>query len=180
MRGRLAVLEGGQPLCCVVGQEGVQPLWCVVGQEKVQAFSCVEGQEGAKRRLDPCMRAAPKVMPGLLAHDFWKPPNPSPAACRPPLTPLPPPPYPPSPHHFTPPPHTHTTQTRPPTPARRPPTLCPLCLRPAAACAGKTLLARAVAHHTDCTFIRVSGGELVQKYIGEGSRMVRELFLMAR
>jgi len=45
---------------------------------------------------------------------------------------------------------------------------------------GKTLLARAVAHHTDCTFIRVSGSELVQKFIGEGSRMVRELFLMAR
>jgi len=37
-----------------------------------------------------------------------------------------------------------------------------------------------VAHHTDCTFIRVSGSELVQKYIGEGSRMVRELFIMAR
>nr|BAN42316.1 26S protease regulatory subunit, putative [Entamoeba invadens] len=45
---------------------------------------------------------------------------------------------------------------------------------------GKTLLARAVAHHTDCTFIRVSGTELVQKYIGEGSRMVREPFVMAR
>ncbi|AAS54447.1 AGL043Cp [Eremothecium gossypii ATCC 10895] len=45
---------------------------------------------------------------------------------------------------------------------------------------GKTLLARAVAHHTDCKFIRVSGAELVQKYIGEGSRMVRELFVMAR
>lgn len=45
---------------------------------------------------------------------------------------------------------------------------------------GKTLLARAVAHHTDCQFIRVSGSELVQKYIGEGSRMVRELFVMAR
>ena len=45
---------------------------------------------------------------------------------------------------------------------------------------GKTLLARAVSHHTDCTFIRVSGAELVQKYIGEGSRMVRELFVMAR
>lgn len=45
---------------------------------------------------------------------------------------------------------------------------------------GKTLLARAVAHHTDCTFIRVSGAELVQKYIGEGSRMVRELFVLAR
>lgn len=37
-----------------------------------------------------------------------------------------------------------------------------------------------MAHHTDCTFIRVSGSELVQKYIGEGSRMVRELFIMAR
>lgn len=45
---------------------------------------------------------------------------------------------------------------------------------------GKTLLARAVANHTDCCFIRVSGSELVQKYIGEGSRMVRELFVMAR
>jgi 26S proteasome regulatory subunit T6 len=37
-----------------------------------------------------------------------------------------------------------------------------------------------VAHHTECKFIRVSGSELVQKYIGEGSRMVRELFVMAR
>lgn len=45
---------------------------------------------------------------------------------------------------------------------------------------GKTLLARAVAHHTECCFIRVSGSELVQKYIGEGSRLVRELFVMAR
>merc|ERR1711976_141709 len=45
---------------------------------------------------------------------------------------------------------------------------------------GKTLLARAVAHHTNCTFIRVSGNELVQKYIGEGARMVRELFVLAR
>ncbi|KAF1741309.1 hypothetical protein MXB_1493 [Myxobolus squamalis] len=39
---------------------------------------------------------------------------------------------------------------------------------------GKTLLARAVAHHTDCHFIRVSGSELVQKFIGEGSRLVSE------
>ncbi len=45
---------------------------------------------------------------------------------------------------------------------------------------GKTLLARAVAHHTECCFIRVSGAELVKKYIGEGARMVRELFVMAR
>uniref|UniRef100_A0A7S0RB39 AAA+ ATPase domain-containing protein n=1 Tax=Chlamydomonas leiostraca TaxID=1034604 RepID=A0A7S0RB39_9CHLO len=45
---------------------------------------------------------------------------------------------------------------------------------------GKTLLARAVANRTDACFIRVIGSELVQKYIGEGSRMVRELFVMAR
>ncbi|KAK7843208.1 pentatricopeptide repeat-containing protein [Quercus suber] len=45
---------------------------------------------------------------------------------------------------------------------------------------GKRLLARAVAYHTDCTFIRASGSELVQNYIGEGSRMVRELFVMVR
>jgi len=45
---------------------------------------------------------------------------------------------------------------------------------------GKTLLARAVAHHTDCTFIRISGSELVQKYVGEGPRMVREIFKMAK
>lgn len=41
-------------------------------------------------------------------------------------------------------------------------------------------MARAVAHHSDCTFIRVSGGELVQKYIGEGSKLVREVFKMAK
>lgn len=45
---------------------------------------------------------------------------------------------------------------------------------------GKTLCARAVANRTDATFIRVIGSELVQKYIGEGARMVRELFEMAR
>ncbi len=45
---------------------------------------------------------------------------------------------------------------------------------------GKTLLARAVANQTDATFIRVIGSELVQKYVGEGARMVRELFQMAR
>jgi SpoVK/Ycf46/Vps4 family AAA+-type ATPase len=45
---------------------------------------------------------------------------------------------------------------------------------------GKTLLARAVAHHTDTKFIRVSGSELVQKYIGQGARLVREIFVMAR
>jgi len=45
---------------------------------------------------------------------------------------------------------------------------------------GKTLTARAVANATDATFIRVIGSELVQKYVGEGARMVRELFQMAR
>eukprot|EP01114_Cavostelium_apophysatum_P024514 TRINITY_DN961_c0_g1_i1.p1 TRINITY_DN961_c0_g1~~TRINITY_DN961_c0_g1_i1.p1 ORF type:complete len:426 (+),score=123.76 TRINITY_DN961_c0_g1_i1:112-1389(+) len=45
---------------------------------------------------------------------------------------------------------------------------------------GKTLLARAVANRTDASFIRVIGSELVQKYVGEGARMVRELFQMAR
>ena len=45
---------------------------------------------------------------------------------------------------------------------------------------GKTLLARAVANCTDACFIRVIGSELVQKYVGEGARMVRELFEMAR
>jgi len=45
---------------------------------------------------------------------------------------------------------------------------------------GKTLLAKAVAHRTNATFIRVVGSELVQKYIGDGSKLVREIFEMAR
>lgn len=45
---------------------------------------------------------------------------------------------------------------------------------------GKTLSARAVANRTDACFIRVIGSELIQKYVGEGARMVRELFQMAR
>jgi proteasome regulatory subunit len=45
---------------------------------------------------------------------------------------------------------------------------------------GKTLLAKAVAHRTDATYIRVVGSELIQKYIGDGSKLVRELFEMAR
>ncbi|EJW02984.1 26S proteasome subunit P45 family protein [Edhazardia aedis USNM 41457] len=45
---------------------------------------------------------------------------------------------------------------------------------------GKTLLARAVANKTDACFIRVIGSELVQKYVGEGARMVREIFELAR
>merc|ERR1712046_161349 len=42
------------------------------------------------------------------------------------------------------------------------------------------LSARAVANRTDACFIRVIGSELFQKYVGEGARMVRELFEMAR
>ncbi|MHC1636468.1 MAG: proteasome-activating nucleotidase [Candidatus Methanospirareceae archaeon] len=45
---------------------------------------------------------------------------------------------------------------------------------------GKTLLAKAVAKRTSATFIRIVGSELVQKYIGEGARLVRELFDLAR
>ena len=44
----------------------------------------------------------------------------------------------------------------------------------------KPLLYRAVANHTDACFIRVIGSELVQKYVGGGARMVRELFEMVR
>jgi proteasome regulatory subunit len=44
---------------------------------------------------------------------------------------------------------------------------------------GKTLVARAVAHETNSVFIKLIGSELVRKYIGEGARLVRELFRMA-
>lgn len=45
---------------------------------------------------------------------------------------------------------------------------------------GKTLLARAVANKTNAVFIQLVGAELVQKFIGEGGRLVRELFQLAR
>jgi len=45
---------------------------------------------------------------------------------------------------------------------------------------GKTMLAKAVAHHTTASFIRMVGSEFVQKYLGEGPRMVRDVFRMAR
>ncbi|MHA1881662.1 MAG: proteasome-activating nucleotidase [Candidatus Thorarchaeota archaeon] len=45
---------------------------------------------------------------------------------------------------------------------------------------GKTLSARAVARETNATFIRVIGSELVQKFIGEGARLVREVFILAK
>ncbi|NLM29052.1 MAG: proteasome-activating nucleotidase [Methanomicrobiales archaeon] len=45
---------------------------------------------------------------------------------------------------------------------------------------GKTLIAKAVAHQSHAKFIRMSGSELVHKYIGEGAQLVRELFVLAR
>ncbi|OMJ90664.1 hypothetical protein SteCoe_6944 [Stentor coeruleus] len=44
---------------------------------------------------------------------------------------------------------------------------------------GKTLLAKAVANQTSATFLRVTGSELIQKYLGEGPKLVRELFRVA-
>jgi len=45
---------------------------------------------------------------------------------------------------------------------------------------GKTMLAKAVANQTTATFIRVVGSEFVQKYLGEGPKMVRDVFRLAR
>jgi proteasome regulatory subunit len=45
---------------------------------------------------------------------------------------------------------------------------------------GKTLLAKAVAASTDSTFIEIVGSELVQKFIGEGAKLVKEIFELAR
>ena len=44
---------------------------------------------------------------------------------------------------------------------------------------GKTLLAKAVANSTSATFLRVTGSEMVQKYLGEGPKLVREIFKVA-
>merc|ERR1712137_1272857 len=44
---------------------------------------------------------------------------------------------------------------------------------------GKTLLAKAVANSTSATFLRVVGSELIQKYLGEGPKLVRQLFTVA-
>jgi 26S proteasome regulatory subunit T2 len=44
---------------------------------------------------------------------------------------------------------------------------------------GKTLLAKAVANQTSATFLRVTGSELIQKYLGDGPKLVRELFRVA-
>jgi 26S proteasome regulatory subunit T3 len=45
---------------------------------------------------------------------------------------------------------------------------------------GKTMLAKAVANHTTASFIRVCGSEFVQKYLGEGPKMVRDIFRLAK
>ena len=45
---------------------------------------------------------------------------------------------------------------------------------------GKTMLAKAVAKQTDATFIKMAGSELVHKFIGEGAKLVRDLFELAR
>lgn len=45
---------------------------------------------------------------------------------------------------------------------------------------GKTMLVKAVANATKATFIQVNGSEFVQKYLGEGPRMVRDVFRLAR
>ena len=44
---------------------------------------------------------------------------------------------------------------------------------------GKTLLAKAVANQTSATFLRVVGSELIKKYLGEGPKLVREIFKIA-
>merc|ERR1712070_817141 len=44
---------------------------------------------------------------------------------------------------------------------------------------GKTMLAKAVANHTKAAYIRANGSEFVQKYLGEGPRMVRDVFRLA-
>ncbi len=45
---------------------------------------------------------------------------------------------------------------------------------------GKTMLAKAVANETNATFIRLVGSELVKKFIGEGARLVKDVFALAR
>src|SRR5206468_12415895 len=44
---------------------------------------------------------------------------------------------------------------------------------------GKTLLAKAVANQTSATFLRIVGSELIQKYLGDGPRLVRQIFQVA-
>lgn len=44
---------------------------------------------------------------------------------------------------------------------------------------GKTLLAKAVANQTSATFLRIVGSELIQKYLGDGPRLCRQIFQIA-
>lgn len=57
--------------------------------------------------------------------------------------------------------------------------LSPLLCHVSLLCSGKTLLAKAVANETSATFLRVVGSELIQKYLGDGPKLVRELFRVA-
>lgn len=45
---------------------------------------------------------------------------------------------------------------------------------------GKTLLARACAKDTDAVFLKLAGPQLVQKFIGDGARMIRDAFSLAK
>ena len=68
--------------------------------------------------------------------------------------------------------------TSPPTPAH-----LSLCLpRPTTpnAGTGKTLLARACARSTDAVFLKLAGPSLVQMFIGDGAKMIRDAFDLAK
>ncbi len=61
--------------------------------------------------------------------------------------------------------------------------LCFFCIFPYAIWflgTGKTLLARAVASQLDCNFLKVVSSAIVDKYIGESARMIREMFAYAK
>lgn len=45
---------------------------------------------------------------------------------------------------------------------------------------GKTLLAKAIANSTNATFIEIVGSEVVQKFIGDGAKLIKEIFLLAK
>ena len=45
---------------------------------------------------------------------------------------------------------------------------------------GKTLLARACAKNTDAVFLKISGPQLVQMFIGDGAKLVRDAFDLAK
>ena len=104
-------------------------------------------------------------------------PLPPPSAHRQPSSRLLPPPHPPHPPLTAP----RNETTRPPRQLYedigiRPPKGVILYGEPGT---GKTLLAKAVANQTSATFLRVTGSELIQKYLGDGPKLVRELFRVA-